>query len=273
ERAWPEHAGAVVRAVARPLARAGLAIAFLPYDALLAVDAIVRSGVRMAFTRRGLFLWHPRYYERRISRDTLLGFHGEMWIGPIAALVLGAILASRRPGELAFVLPVLLVWLLSPSIAYAVSQPLSPPPVDLGAERIAFLRGVARRTWRYFEDYASESEGWLPADNMQEVPVETVARRTSPTNMGMGLLSSLAAYDLGYLSARGLLRRLEGAIGAIERLERFRGHFFNWYDTRSMEPLSPRYVSSVDSGNLAGSLIALRAGLAELAAAPSPAAA
>ncbi|HJQ99793.1 MAG TPA: hypothetical protein VJ826_15870, partial [Candidatus Polarisedimenticolaceae bacterium] len=270
ERAWPEHTTAVLRAVLRPLAHAGLSIAFLPYDALLAVDAIVRSGVRMAFTRRGLFLWHPRYYERRTARDTILGFHAEMWIGPVAALLLGTILASRRPAELVFVAPILLVWLLSPSIAYAVSQPLSPTPVDLGATRIAFLRGVSRRTWRYFEAFASASEGWLPADNMQEVPAESIARRTSPTNMGMGLLASLAAYDLGYLSANALLRRLEGGIGAMERLERFRGHFFNWYDTTSMEPLSPRYVSSVDSGNLAGSLIALRSGLAELLDAPSP---
>jgi cyclic beta-1,2-glucan glucanotransferase len=270
ERAWPEHTGAVVRAVARPLARAGLTIAFLPYDALIAVDAIVRSGVRMAFTRRGLFLWHPRYYERRIARNTLSGFHREIWMGPVAALALGAILASRRPAELLFVAPVLLVWLLSPSIAYVVSRPLSPPTVDLGAERITFLRGVARRTWRYFADFASESEGWLPPDNMQETPSQTIAPRTSPTNMGMALLSNLAAYDLGYISASCLLRRTEGAIAAMEGLERFRGHFYNWYDTRTREPLSPRYVSSVDSGNLAGSLTALGAGLAELSDAPAP---
>jgi cyclic beta-1,2-glucan synthetase len=274
ERAWPAHANVVFRSAARPLARACLTLAVLPYDALISVDAIVRSGVRMAFTRRGLFLWHPRYYGRRIARSTLLAIHGDMWIGPVSAVALAAILTRTRPLELPFVAPVLLLWLVSPLIAHAMSHLLEPETVVLGEERIAFLRGIARRTWGYFAEFASASEGWLPPDNVQEVPSQTVASRTSPTNMGMALLANLAAYDFGYLSASGFLRRTENAIGAMEALERHRGHFYNWYDTRSLQPLSPLYVSSVDSGNLAGSLIALSAGLAELAdaSAPSPSA-
>ena len=268
DREWPEHASVVFRSAARPLARAALTIALLPYDALISVDAIVRSGVRMAFTRRGLFLWHPRYYERRNARSTLLGFYGEMWIGPVAAVALAAILASARPSELPFVAPVLLLWLASPLIGHWMSQPLEPETFDLGAERVLFLRGVARRTWRYFAEFASSREGWLPPDNVQEIPSQSVALRTSPTNMGMSLLASLAAYDFGYISASHLVSRTESAIAAMEALERFRGHFYNWYDTRSLQPLAPLYVSSVDSGNLAGSLITLEAGLAELADAP-----
>jgi cyclic beta-1,2-glucan synthetase len=265
ERAWPAHANVVVQSAARPLARAGLALALLPYDALISVDAIVRSGVRMAFTRRGLFLWHPRYYARRNARSTLLGFHGDMWIGPVAAGALAGTMASTRPLELPFVAPILLLWLASPLIGYWMSQRLETATVELGAERIAFLRGVARRTWRYFADFASAGEGWLPPDNVQETPSQTIASRTSPTNMGMALLANLAAYDFGYISASRLLKRTELAIGAMESLDRFRGHFYNWYDTRSLQPLAPFYVSSVDSGNLAGSLITLSAGLAELA--------
>jgi cellobiose phosphorylase len=270
ERAWPDHASVVVRSAARPLARACLTLAFLPYDALISFDAIVRSGVRMAFTRRGLFLWHPRYYERRIARSTLLHFYGDMWIGPVAAASLAAVLARSRPGELSFVAPVLLLWLLSPLIGYGISQPLKTRSFDLGAERTEFLRGVARRTWRYFAEFASEREGWLPPDNMQETPSQTLAERTSPTNMGLALLANLAAYDFGYVSASAALRRVESTLAAMEALERYRGHFYNWYDTRSLQPLAPLYVSTVDSGNLAGSLVALRAGLAELANAPAP---
>ena len=274
ERAWPAHASVVVRSAARPLARAGLTIAMLPYDALISLDAIVRSGGRMAFTRRGLFLWHPRYYERRNARSTLLAFHKDIWIGPVAAAVLTAILASTRPLELPFVAPVLALWLLSPLIGHWMSRRLEPESFELGALRVAFLREIARRTWRYFTEFASASEGWLPPDNVQEIPSPTVASRTSPTNMGMALLANLAAYDFGYISASGVLDRTERTIGAMEALPRHRGHFYNWYDTRSLQPLAPLYVSSVDSGNLAGSLITLSAGLAELAdvSAPSPSA-
>jgi cellobiose phosphorylase len=270
ERAWPDHASVVARSAARPLARACLTIALLPYDALISVDAIVRSGVRMAFTRRGLFLWHPRYYERRIARNSLPGFYAEMWIGPVFALLLAVVLARTRPLELPFTAPLLALWLISPLIAYTMSALLKVARFVLGATRELFLREVARRTWRYFTDFASAQDGWLAPDNMQEIPSPTVARRTSPTNLGMALLANLAAYDFGYLSAAGLLRRTEGALGAMEGLERYRGHFLNWYDTRSLQPLPPRYVSSVDSGNLAGSLIALQTGLAEIAAAGAP---
>jgi cellobiose phosphorylase len=274
ERAWPAHASVVFRSAVRPLARAVLTITLLPYEALIAVDAIVRSAVRMAFTRRGLFLWHPRYYERRNARSTILGFHGDMWIGPVAAGVLMALVARTRPLELVFIAPFLALWLASPLIGYWLSQRLIPESFELPAETVAFLRGVALRTWRYFADFASASEGWLPPDNVQEVPSQTVARRTSPTNMGMALLANVAAYDFGYISASGMLRRTELAIDAMESLERFRGHFYNWYDTRSLQPLAPLYVSSVDSGNLAGSLITLSATLRELVttSAPSPAA-
>ena len=270
ERAWPVHADVVLRSAARPLARAGLTLALLPYDALISVDAIVRSGVRMAFTRRGLFIWHPRYYERRNARSTLLAFYGEMWIGPSAAALLAVVLAATRPLELALVAPVLVLWFLAPWISHGLSQPRKPETLDLGAEHILFLRSVALRTWSYFLEFASASEGWLAPDNVQEIPSETIASRTSPTNLGMALLANLAAYDFGYLSATGVLRRTESAIAAMEALPRHRGHFYNWYDTRSLQPLAPLYVSAVDSGNLAGSLIALSAGLRELAGASAP---
>ncbi len=127
-----------------------------------------------------------------------------------------------------------------------------------------FLRGLARQTWRYFEVLVNAEENWLPPDNFQEVPTPVVASRTSPTNIGMALLANLAASDFGYLSAGQLLDRTDKTLATMERLERYRGHLYNWYDTRTLKPLRPHYVSSVDSGNLAGALFTLRAGLWEL---------
>jgi hypothetical protein len=139
---------------------------------------------------------------------------------------------------------------------------------ELKPKQLAFLRRTARKTWRYFETFVTAQEHWLPPDNFQEEPVAVVASRTSPTNMGLALLANLAACDFGYLSVGQLLRRTQDALGAMQRLERHRGHFFNWYDTRTLKPLLPLYVSSVDSGNLAGHLLTLAPGLAEFQAQP-----
>ena len=129
----------------------------------------------------------------------------------------------------------------------------------------ATLRRTARKTWRYFDTFVTEADGWLAPDNFQESEhVTRVARRTSPTNIGMAMLSTMAAHDLGYLTTAEMLRRLDATLTTLEGLERHRGHFLNWYDTSTRAPLHPRYVSTVDSGNLAGALITLAQGLLEL---------
>ncbi len=124
-----------------------------------------------------------------------------------------------------------------------------------------FLRFTARRTWRYFETFVTELDNWLPPDNVQLNSGQVVASRTSPTNIGIALLSDLAAYDFGYISMGCLLDRTRKTFGSMAHLERYRGHLLNWYDTRTLEPLNPRYVSTVDSGNLAGKLFVLHSGL------------
>jgi hypothetical protein len=158
----------------------------------------------------------------------------------------------------------LLLWLASPAVAWWISRPLELPPPDLSAEQKRFLRASARRTWRYFEDFTGPEHNWLTPDNMQEFPVSAVAARTSPTNIGMSLLANLAAWDFGYISARELLRRTDHTLATLLKLKRHRGHFYNWYDTHTLEPLRPHYISSVDSGNLVGCLLTLQAGLAEV---------
>ncbi len=181
----------------------------------------------------------------------------------------GSFLALTQPSQLPLAAPILGLWLASPWIAWRISQPIEPSAVpELRPKQLAFLRRTARKTWRFFETFVTAQEHWLPPDNFQEEPVPVVASRTSPTNMGLALLANLAACDFGYLSVGQLLRRTHDAFGTMQRLERHRGHFFNWYDTRTLKPLLPLYVSSVDSGNLAGHLLTLSPGLAELAAQP-----
>ena len=268
---WAVHLALAGRSVVRPLVRALLALVFLPYDALVYLDAILRSGARMLFTRRGLMLWQLPSYGRRNARRTPGGFAIEMWVGPVLAVILAVILVavpSTRLPDWPFAVPVLLLWLVSPLVGWWISTPLHPAAASLSEHQQAFLRGLSRKTWRYFTDFVGPEHNWLPPDNYQEYPAASVAARTSPTNIGMALLANLAAHDFGYISTIELLWRTDRALRTLEKLERFRGHFYNWYDTRTLEPLHPRYVSSVDSGNLAASLLALRVGLGELKSRP-----
>ncbi|MCX8516697.1 MAG: cyclic beta 1-2 glucan synthetase, partial [Rhodoferax sp.] len=157
--------------------------------------------------------------------------------------------------------PVLLLWLLAPTVAWWMSRPLVEHILQLNRAQTVFLRQLARRTWGFFERFVTAQDHWLPPDNFQEHPVAVLAHRTSPTNMGLALLANVSAYDFGYLSAGGLLARSSNALHAMQTLERHAGHFFNWYDTLTTRPLPPRYLSAVDSGNLCGHLLTLRPAL------------
>jgi hypothetical protein len=217
-------------------------------------------------TRRRLLEWQTSGDSEQTARASLAGFYATMWIAPVVALATGFLLAWRQPAELAWALPNLGLWLAAPWIAWWISQPIASAAPDLTAGQRDFLRHTARKSWHYFETFVTARENWLPPDNFQEVPVPTIAARTSPTNMGLALLANLAARDFGYLSTGGLIQRTQDALATMQRLERYRGHFLNWYETRTLRPLSPLYVSSVDSGNLAGHLLTLGSGLREQAA-------
>ena len=264
ETRWLAHLSLAGNAAGHPIARALLTLSLLPYDALICVRAIMASGVRMGFTRRRLLLWHTRAYMRRNACRTLAGFFREMWVAPVLALLLAFALVQIRPTEWAAWAPVLLLWLLAPGVGWWISKPLRSAESALSDDQRLFLRALARRTWRYFAEFVGPQDNWLPPDNFQEFPAPVIASRTSPTNIGMALLANQAAYDFGYISAGEFLRRTEHTVATMEKLERYRGHFYNWYDTRTLQPLRPQYVSSVDSGNLAGCLLTLQAGLAEL---------
>jgi cyclic beta-1,2-glucan synthetase len=250
-------------------AQALLDITLLAYHSYEMVHAIALTLVRLIITQRKMLEWETAAAAAARSaglsgRDGLRAFANGMWAGPaLAASVLAATLAAR-PEALGVALPLLLLWFFSPLVAFWLSRPVRTRRVPLEPRDRAYLRRVAWSTWRYFETFHDERDHWLPPDNVQEKPDRKVAHRTSPTNIGMCLLATLAAHDLGFIGLGEALDRIERILSSVESLERFKGHLLNWYDTTSLAPLHPRYVSTVDSANLAGSLITLAAGLRQL---------
>jgi cyclic beta-1,2-glucan synthetase len=259
---------------ASALAQIALGVTFLAYTAWRKVHAIVVTLVRMAVTKRRLLEWETA--ASTAARSTgLIGGRGlwrfvvEMIASPIVAGLIALLILVTQRDALASAAPFLVLWALAPAAAYWLSLPVGLRQRPLGDEERTLLRRTARRTWRYFEVFVTDADGWLPPDNYQEGgDGPRLARRTSPTNVGMALLSTLAAHDLGYVSTPALAQRLDRTLTTLEGLERHAGHFLNWYDTFTLAPLRPHYVSTVDSGNLAGALIALAQGLRQLIVAP-----
>ncbi|MCC6747930.1 MAG: cyclic beta 1-2 glucan synthetase [Deltaproteobacteria bacterium] len=267
---WRLHLATVARSTARRLSKMTLWVAFLPFEAVVALDAALRSLWRMFFSHKRLLEWQTAAAAESGAASRFGPVLQRMWVAPAVAIATAAFLATRAPAKAGVSASLVLVlWLLSPLIAWWVSRPVRPPSSRLAAEEVGFLRQVARLTWRYFEVFVGPRDNWLPPDNVQELPGLRVAHRTSPTDLGLSLLSNLAAHDLGYLSGGQLLDRTARSIESMETLERHRGHFFNWYETETRKPLAPLYVSSVDSGNLVGHVRVLRSGLLELATAPA----
>ena len=266
------HVLAVARSARIQLAQVALSLAWLPYEAYYSLDAIVRTLWRMVISRRRLLEWNPSSQVERAleesDRTDLVSTYRVMWIAPALAVLTWTLLPGIHASALRFAAPVLLLWFVSPALAWWLSRPLVPRRAALSLRQTVFLRNLARRTWAYFETYVGPEDNWLPPDNVQERSGVVVAHRTSPTNIGMALLADLAAHDFGYISGGRLIARVTEVVRSMQSLERYRGHFLNWYDTRTLAPLNPRYVSTVDSGNLAGCLMTLRAGLGALCDAP-----
>jgi cyclic beta-1,2-glucan synthetase len=272
--------GVFLRILADDVKTAGaqtlLQITFLAYHAYEMAHAIALTLVRLVVTQRRLLEWETAAAAaaRAAGLSPRAGaflFLVEMAASPLIALSLLVLILAARPSNLMEAGPLLLVWVAAPLVAYWLSRPVLPERYDLSSEDRRLLRLTARRTWRYFETFMGAEEHGLPPDNFQETPVPTVAHRTSPTNIGMGLLATLAAHDFGYIGTGELVQRIEATLSTMERLERFEGHLLNWYDTTTLAPLPPRYVSAVDSGNLAAALLALAEGLRQLAHEPESA--
>ncbi|NCT69284.1 MAG: cyclic beta 1-2 glucan synthetase [Rhodanobacteraceae bacterium] len=240
-----------------------LGLASLPFEAWLSADAIVRTGWRVHVSRRHLLQWVPSHRAHENG-----GITPALAIAPLAALVVAATLLPAHAAAWPFALPWLLLWLLAPAYAAWLARTPAEEAETLDAAQARLIRRAARRTWAFFERFVGADDNWLPPDNFQEQPIARVAQRTSPTNIGLSLLANLSAWDLGYLGLDALLERTAQTFATLYRLERYRGHFYNWYDTVTLQPLHPQYVSTVDSGNLIGHLLTLRQGLLQLADAP-----
>ena len=262
-----QHLAAASRSAGRHFAHAALTLTSLPYEAFYSTDAILRTWYRM-LRRRRLLEWTTSAEADRRAATDLRASYRLMWPAPAVAIAAAAYLASSKPVALGAAGPLLCLWFAAPAVAWWISRPRARRTPRLTVEQATFLRSASRRTWAYFERFAGPEDHHLPADNYQQHPVAMIAHRTSPTNMGFALLANLSAYDFGYIPGGELVARTADALRTMQSLERYRGHFYNWYDTRSLKPLPPLYVSSVDSGNLAGHLLVLRAGLSTLADRP-----
>ncbi|MFA7523148.1 MAG: glucoamylase family protein [Halothiobacillaceae bacterium] len=246
-----------------------LAVVFLAHEAAVASEAIARTLWRMHVSHRYLLEWTSAAHSATEVSKTWLGTWREMAAAPSLAVVITAALAWLHPAALVGASPLLLLWFVSPQVAWLISRPRQPVSEILREEDRHYLRLIARRTWLYFETFAGPGDSWLPPDNYQTAPHEDIAHRTSPTNVGMLFLSALTAWDLGHIGRRDLAARMAAALDSLDRLESHAGHTLNWFDTRTLESLTPRYVSTVDSGNLAVSLLTLAAGCREAAIGPT----
>jgi cyclic beta-1,2-glucan glucanotransferase len=254
-------------------ARAGLQLVFMANDAYERLHAIAVTLVRLGVTRQRLLEWETAAGGVRRGPPQLGAYLVGMMASPALSVAVFAIVALTRPRAAAAALPVLGLWAAAPVIAFVLSRPVPRRRAELTPQDRAYLHVIAAETWRYFDRFVTAEDNGLPPDNVQMVPEQRVAHRTSPTNIGLGLLATLAAHDLGFIDTAALVTRIGAAITTVEALERFEGHLLNWYDTRTLEPLPPAYVSTVDSGNLAGALLTLAVGLRQVAASASAAAA
>lgn len=256
-----QHLSAAIRLTVRHIAQAAFTLVCLPYEAFYSLDAIARAVWRLLISHKLLLQWNPSENSARHHRSGVIAAYRTMWISPVIALAVAGFLIARQSAALPAAGVILALWFAAPSIIGYISLPLQRRHERLTAAQLVFLRKIARKTWAFFESFVGPDDHWLPPDNYQEHPVAVIAHRTSPTNMGLALLANLSAYDFGTISAGQLIDRTTKSLQTMTTLERYQGHFFNWYDTLSLEPLPPLYISSVDSGNLAGHLLTLVPGL------------
>ncbi len=259
-----QHILAAGKLTARQLHLAAFIIVSLPYEAFYSLDAILRTCWRLIISKKRLLEWNSTVKGESHSRFEIIESIRAMWISPLTAILSAAGLLIWFPKTLLMVWPIMGLWFVFPLIAWWISRPLAPHAAKLSDKQFLFLRKLSRKTWSFFETFVGPDDNWLPPDNFQEHPVEVTAHRTSPTNIGLSLLANLSAYDFGYVYAGELLERTSNTFKTMNSLERYQGHFYNWYDTRSLNPLRPLYISSVDSGNLAGHLLTLQQGLLTL---------
>lgn len=259
-----QHFRNVVKDTSKSTFQSLFSLLCLPFEAMLSMDAMLRSLWRMYISKKNLLQWNPSGTDEKNKQTIVMTFR-KMWFSPALALATAAYLLAFVPSSFPIALPFLAAWFAAPYIVFRLSKPLPHFKKIINENQKLHLRELARKTWGFFENLLSIEDHWLPPDNIQHYPIPVIARRTSPTNIGMSLLANLAAYDFGYITPTELVHRTSNTFQTLEKMERFEGHFYNWYDTQTIQPLHPKYVSTVDSGNLAGHLLTLRQGFLALA--------
>ncbi len=258
------HLSEVWRSVRLTLLRFVFGLSVLPYEALRFTSAIVLTLFRLLVSHKHLLQWIPSAtVSQNSSYKSWYGFK-TMWVSPGVAVVTLSAHLFVDPWTLLVSAPFLLLWTVSPYLSWKLSRTLSEKTEIISQDQRKFLHQTARKTWAFFEKFVTAQDNWLPPDNFQESPIEVLAHRTSPTNIGLALLANLTAYDFGYISARKAIGKIDQTVSTLVNMERYLGHFYNWYDTLTLRVLMPRYISTVDSGNLVGHLLTLRQGLFEL---------
>jgi len=247
-----------------------LQVVFLANQAGVMLDAVGQTLYRLFVSHRHLLKWETAAATEQRLGNHVWAFVRTMKPAMVLAAVAIGVLFVAPIQDYVLVIPFILVWALSPLVAFLVSRPRALGERPLTGPEHAALRKLVRQTWDFYETFVGSGDHWLPPDNFQEVPVAAVAHRTSPTNIGLYLNTCLGAYDLGFVTLATLIERVRNTLESVGRLELFRGHVLNWYETTTLAPLLPTYVSTVDSGNLFASLLVLKQGLLELAEAPAP---
>src|SRR5437879_8313486 len=228
-----------------------LTVIFLADNAAMALDAIVRVIYRRTTSHRLLLEWETAADAHRRARSRQLQFIlSRLWL-PAACVLLFVVVAAQGTAAMVAAAPFLLLWALFPVAVMVINRPAkSWRGGTLTADDRRFLRAVARRTWRYFDDFVGPQTSWLPPDNVQETPTRQIFMRTSPTNIGLSMLATVAANDFGYITIDDLVDSNLRTLETLGRLERFEGHLFNWYDLSTFEPLRRRYGCAVATGTL-----------------------
>lgn len=240
-----------------------LQLIFLPYQAYLMTDAILRTIIRLYFTKSNMLEWVTAADMEASLTNDVKSFFRRMWMAPIAGLVLFAAGVIIRPAVIIPSIIIMLMWVSSFYVAYIISRPYKAKTLELEKDDLELLRKTARKTWAFFEDIVTEKDNYLPPDNFQEDPYKGIAHRTSPTNIGLMMTSVIAAVDFGYLSQYDMVEILKNVVNTLDKLEKWEGHLYNWYSTTNLKVLRPAYVSTVDSGNFVGYLMVVSEALKE----------
>ena len=254
------------------VARVTLQITFIANQASEMLHAVGITLVRLAMAHGRRLEWETSAVGAHRTRDlTVRTFVMSMLPSPLMAIAAALLVAVTRPAALPVAAGILILWVCAPLVALVLSRPMAARTPSLTAIDRDYFTSIAQATWKYFDVFVNAEHHHLPPDNVQIDSDTRIAHRTSPTNIGMGLLATLAAHDFGFIDTDALIVRLDATLTTVEGLERFEGHLLNWYDTSTLAPLLPGYISTVDSGNLAGALMTLASGLCLLANHAEPA--